>query len=169
MIHFYTELYASAGCVERKYTEGQEELKISIQRQVLGGQRSQKSFPLLSQPNYTHVSPEGAAVSEGLRPYFLNSQLCALPRIQGNTSALQSQLTTCRVHGRACPCPALQGCGFPVGQEGQTEQCFPHRRLQPYLRVPFARWFTWVVLLDLRRLLMARDPASSWGGESKTW
>lgn len=39
---------------------------------------------------------------------------------------------------------------------------------QPYLCVLFARWLTWVVLLDLRRLLMARDPASSWGGESKT-
>lgn len=35
--------------------------------------------------------------------------------------------------------------------------------LQLYLCELFTRWFTCVVLLDLRRLFMARDPASSCG------
>lgn len=35
--------------------------------------------------------------------------------------------------------------------------------LELYLCELFTRWFTWVVLLDLRRLFMARDPASSCG------
>lgn len=36
-----------------------------------------------------------------------------------------------------------------------------------YLRALFTRWLTCVVLLDLRRLFIARDPASSCGGESR--
>lgn len=46
---------------------------------------------------------------------------------------------------------------------GQTHT---HWWLELYLRMLFTRWLTWVVLLDLRRLFIALDPASSRGGES---
>lgn len=50
-----------------------------------------------------------------------------------------------------------------VPSTGQTDTRW---WLELYLRVLFTRWLTWVVLLDLRRLFIARDPASSCGGES---
>lgn len=49
------------------------------------------------------------------------------------------------------------GCP-PVPPTGQMDT---HLWLELYLCELFTRWFTWVVLLDLRRLFMARDPASS--------
>lgn len=47
---------------------------------------------------------------------------------------------------------------------GQTDT---GRWLERYLCALFARWFTCVVLLDLRRLFIARDPASSCGTQRR--
>lgn len=57
----------------------------------------------------------------------------------------------------------MRGSSSRTGREGRLDgHCGGWGR---YLCVLFTRWFTWVVLLDLRRLFIARDPASSCGGE----
>lgn len=64
----------------------------------------------------------------------------------------------------------MTGSGSLEGQEESdsgvgtcTGQTDTGRWLERYLCALFARWFTCVVLLDLRRLFIARDPASSCG------